>query len=62
MVQDLRHTLTKEKAVSGTMQNVNTAKVNLCISCVIAPGAAVKSDSRGSPDLFLKYAIGADGL
>ena len=62
MVLDLRRTLPGEKPVFDTMRNVNTARVSLCVSCVIAPGAAVKCDSPGSPDLFLKYAVGADGL
>jgi len=62
MVRDLRRALPTKKPVSDTMQNVDTAKESLCVSCVIAPGATEKSESPGSPGLFLKFAVGADGL
>jgi hypothetical protein len=62
MVQDLRHILPRERPVSDIMPNVNTAKESLCVLCVIAPGAVGKSESHGSPGLFLKYAVVVDGL
>jgi hypothetical protein len=62
MVRDLRRNLQVKKPVFDITRNVNTAKVSLCVSCVIAPGAIAKSESPGSRDLFLKFAVVAAGL
>ena len=62
MVLDLNLILLIEKSGFDTTPNAGTVKESLCVSCVIAPGADAKSGSSGSPDLFLKFAVGAAGL